>query len=401
MKRTLVTLLSILALSQPVYADFKEHYDLAQQYLANYQYSSAITEFKNALKINYLDNSARIGLVNSYLARGTYHANTEKDYNKAADDYRSALFYLSMYPNANSVKNSSHAIMQVNGNLDKCIELTKFDTSPKSRFEKAKQLRAAGEFAAAAYEFNQSLGDKTNIKESFKQIGDIMKLFGNDPKSAEYYRKAVAVAPDDIPLRLSYAKVLDNLGSENLAVEEYNYILTKSTDNKEVLYALERIYKKKLDANPNDADTIANLGAILQKQGKFDDALSYYQKAESIDPSNVNTRLNVGTLYQQKGDYKTAIVAYDSVLILYPDNVQANLYKAQSLAALGETKSAQTFFKKVLSIEPDNEIAQNELFDTARKTMTTTQFVDYVKKNANGADVTDMLYNYALDSKQT
>ena len=397
MKRTLVTLLSILALSQPVYADFKEHYDLAQQYLANYQYSSAITEFKNALKINYLDNSARIGLVNSYLARGTYHANTEKDYNKAADDYRSALFYLSMYPNANSVKNSSHAIMQVNGNLDKCIELTKFDTSPKSRFEKAKQLRAAGEFAAAAYEFNQSLGDKTNIKESFKQIGDIMKLFGNDPKSAEYYRKAVAVAPDDIPLRLSYAKVLDNLGSENLAVEEYNYILTKSTDNKEVLYALERIYKKKLDANPNDSDTIANLGAILQKQGKFDDALSYYQKAESIDPSNVNTRLNVGTLYQQKGDYKTAIVAYDSVLILYPDNVQANLYKAQSLAALGETKSAQTFFKKVLSIEPDNEIAQNELFDTARKTMTTTQFVDYVKKNANGADVTDMLYNYALD----
>ena len=397
MKKTAILFLSILAINLPVYAGFKEHYDLAQQYLSNYQYSSAITEFKNALKINYLDNSARIGLVNSYLARGTYHANTEKDYDKAADDYRSALFYLAMYPNADSVKNSSHAITQVNSNLDKCIELTKFDTSPKSRFEKAKQLRAGGEFAAAAYEFSQSLADKSYIKESFKQIGDIMKLFGNDPKSAEYYRKAVAVAPDDISLRLSYAKVLDNLGSENLAVEEYNYILTKSTDNKEVLYALERIYKKKLDANPNDADTIANLGAILQKQGKFEDALSYYQKAESIDPSNVNTRLNVGTLYQQKGDYKTAIVAYDSILILYPDNVQANLYKAQSLAALGDTKAAQTFFKKVLSIEPDNEIAQNELFDAARKTMTTKQFVDYVKKNANGTDVSDMLYNYALD----
>ena len=397
MKKTLITLLSICTLSLPAFADFKEHYDLAQQYLANYQYSSAITEFKNALKINYLDNSARIGLVNSYLARGTYYANTEKNYEKAADDYRSALFYLAMYPNTNNIKNSSHAITQVNGNLDKCIELTKFDTTPKSRFEKAKQLRASGEFAAAAYEFSQSLGDKSYIKESFKQIGDIMKLFGNDTKSAEYYRKAVAVAPNDIPLRLSYAKVLDNLGSETLAVEEYNYILTKSNDNKEVLYALERIYKKKLDANPNDADTIANLGAILQKQGKFDDALTYYQKAESIDPSNVNTRLNVGTLYQQKGDYKTAIVAYDSILILYPDNVQANLYKAQSLSALGETKAAQTFFKKVLSIEPDNEIAQNELFNTARKTMTTAQFVDYVKKNSNGTNISDMLYNYALD----
>ena len=397
MKKFVISFLGTLALSLPAYAGFKEHYDLAQQYLSNYQYSSAITEFKSALKINYLDNSARIGLVNSYLARGTYHANTEKNYDKAADDYRSALFYLSIYPNANSVKNSAHAITQVSSNLDKCLEVTKFDRSPQSRFNKAKQLRAAGDFAAAGYEFSQALGSKDLVKDSFKQIGDIMRLFGNDPKSAEYYRKAVATAPNDVPLRLSYAKVLDKLGSEELAVQEYNYILTKSIDNKEVLYSLERIYKKKLDENPKDADTIANLGAILQKQGKLEDALSYYQKAESLDPSNVNTRLNVGTLYQQKGDYKTAVVAYDSVLILYPDNVQANLYKAQSLAALGENKAAQTYFKKVLSIEPDNEIALNEMFSSAKASMTPSQYVDYVKKNANSIAATDILYNYALE----
>lgn len=397
MKKTVITLLGILALCQPAYAGFKEHFDLGQEYLSNYQYSSAITEFKNALKINYLDNSARIGLVNAYLARGTHHANVEKNYNKAADDYRSALFYLSMYPNANSVKNSAHAITQVNGNLDKCLEYTKFDLSPKNRFEKAKLLRADGNFAAAAYEFSQALGDKEYIAESFKQIGDIMKLFGNEPKSAEYYRKAVAVNPNDIQLRLAYAKVLDSLGSEDLAVEEYNYILTRSVDNKEVLYALERIYKKKLEKNENDADAIANLGAILQKQGKLDEALEHYQKAESIDPSNINTRINVGTLYQQKGDYRTAVVAYDSVLILYPDNVQANLYKAQSLAAQGENKSAQTYFKKVLSLDPGNEIAQNEMFNSAKASLSPAQFIDYVKKNANGADTNNILYNYALD----
>lgn len=397
MKKSIITIAGILLLTQPVFAGFKEHYDLAQQYLANYQYSSAITEFKNALRINYLDNSARIGLINSYLARGAYFANTEKNYSKAADDYRSALFYLSYYPNSNSVKNSSQAIVQVENNLSRCLGAINFDTSPQSRFNKAKQLRAEGNFAAAAYEFNQSLGDKSLVKDSFEQVGDIMKLMGNDPKSAEYYRKAVAVAPGDIDLRLSYAKTLDKLGTEDLAVEEYNYILTKSVDNKDVLYSLERIYKKKLDANPNDADTIANLGAILQKQNKFDEALSFYQKAESIDPSNINTRLNVGTLYQQKGDNKTALVAYDSVLVLHPDNVQANLYKAQCLSALGESKMAQNYFKKVLSLDPNNEYAQNEMFTSAKATMTPAQFADYVKKNADGADVTNMLYSYALD----
>jgi len=397
MKKSVITLLGILALCQPAYAGFKEHFDLGQEYLSSYQYSSAITEFKNALKINYLDNSARIGLVNAYLARGTHYANSEKDYEKAADDYRSALFYLSMYPNANSVKNSAHAITQVNGNLAKCIELTNFDISSKSRFEKAKLLRAEGNFAAAAYEFSQALGDKEYVAESFKQIGDIMKLFGNDTKSAEYYRKAVAVNPNDVPLRLSYAKVLDNLGSEELAVEEYNYILTRSVDNKEVLYSLERIYKKKLEKNEKDADAIANLGAILQKQGKFDEALAQYQKAESIDPSNINTRINVGTLYQQKGDYRTAVVAYDSVLILYPDNIQANLYKAQSLAAQGENKAAQTYFKKVLSLDPNNEVAQNEMFNTAKASMSPTQFIEYVNKNANGANTENILYTYAKE----
>lgn len=397
MKKSVITLLGILVMCQPAYAGFKEHFDLGQEYLSNYQYSSAITEFKNALKINYLDNSARIGLVNAYLARGTYNANNEKNYEKAANDYRSALFYLSMYPNANSVKNSAHAITQVNGNLDRCLEFTKFDLSPKSRFENAKRLRAEGNFAAAGYEFSQALGDKEYVAESFKQIGDIMKLFGNDTKSAEYYRKAVAVNPNDIPLRLSYAKVLDKLGSEELAVEEYNYILTKSVENKEVLYSLERIYKKKLESNPNDADAIANLGAILQKQGKFEEALAQYQKAESIDPSNINTRINVGTLYQQKGDYRTAVIAYDSVLILYPDNIQANLYKAQSLAAQGENKSAQTYFKKVLSLDPNNEIAQNEMFNSAKASLSPAQFIDYVKKNSNGTNSDDILYNYALE----
>ena len=393
-------LMCILAFSfytiSPAFAGFKEHFDLGQQYLANYQYSGAITEFKSALRINYLDNSARIGLINSYLARGMYYANTEKDYAKAADDYRAALFYLVYYPGANQVKNSSQAIVKSTAALNQCLNTINFDSSPENRYNTAKQLRAEGNFAAAGYEFNQTLSDKNLLKDSFQQTGDIMKLLGNNPKAAEYYRKAVAVAPTDIDLRLAYAKMLDKLEQEDAAVEEYNYILSKTTDNKDVLYSLERIYKRKLEESPNDAAVTANLGAIMQKEGNFDEALRYYSKAEYLDPSNVNTRLNVGTLYQQKGDYKTAITAYDSVLIIYPDNAMANLYKAQSLTAMGDKKGALELYKKVLSIEPDNQIARSEMLNAVKDTMTTAQFVDYIKKN-NPDNAADILYNYALD----
>ena len=162
------------------------------------------------------------------------------------------------------------------------------------------------------------------------------------------------------------------------------------------MFSLERIYKRKLEESPNDAAVTANLGAIMQKEGNFDEALRYYSKAEYLDPSNVNTRLNVGTLYQQKGDYKTAITAYDSVLIIYPDNAMANLYKAQSLTAMGDKKGALELYKKVLSIEPDNQIARSEMLNAVKDTMTTAQFVDYIKKN-NPDNAADILYNYALD----
>lgn len=397
MKKSFLAIISLLCIMTPAFADFKEHFDLGQQYLSNYQYSGAVTEFKNALRINYLDNSARIGLINSYLARGAYYANNEKNWEKAADDYRSALFYMMYYPNSNQAKSSAQGIAPVTNNLNKCLSVLKFNTSPQSRYETAKQLRAEGNFAAAAYEFNQSLGDKNLIKDSYEQIGDIMRLLGNDPKAAEYYRKAISVSPTDIPLRLTYAKLLDKLDQEEAAVEEYNYILTKSIDNKDVLYSLERIYKKKLEASPSDSDLTSNLGAILQKQNKLDEALAYYKKAEQLDPSNINTRINVGTLYQQKEDYKTAIIAYDSVLILYPDNLNANIYKAQCLAALGNVKEAQAAYKKVLALDPANTEAQNGIFESAKKSMPVAQYIEYVKKNANGQDMSGMLYTYALD----
>lgn len=396
MKRQLVLLLSLLTIAQPVFADFKEHFDLGTQYLSSYRYSSAITEFKNALRINYKDNSARIQIINAYLARGMNTASKEKNWDKAANDYRSALFYMTLYPEQDKAQVAS-IYEPVNKNLETCLNMAKFDRTPEARYAKAKALRAEGEFAAAAYEFSKSLGNQSQIKDSYAQTGDIMKILGNEPKAAEFYRKAIAVDPSDISLRLSYAKLMDKLGSEEAAVEEYNYILTKSIDNKDVLNSLERIYKKKLENSPSDADLNANLGAILQKEEKYDEALAYYKKAEQLSPSNINTRINIGTLYQQKGDFKTAIIAYDSVLILEPDNVNANMYKAQCKTALGDEKGAQELYKKVCLLDPSNTEAQSAMFDSAKKSLPVNEFIEYVNKNSNGADTTAMLYDYALD----
>lgn len=401
MKKSVLTKVLLVAclLCGTSFADFREHFDLAQNYLAHYQYSGAISEFKSALRINYMDTSARIGLVNAYLARGANYANNDKDWEKAANDYRNALFYLRYYPvSQDAINNSAQAISQVVSNLSRCLTETGFDRTPQNSFKTAKRLQAEGNFGAAAYEYTQALGDKSLQKTSFEQIGNIMNVLGNKQKAVEYYKKAVAVAPSDLDLRMTYAKALDETGDDKQALKEYSYILSRaSNENKEILHTLERVFINKLNETPENANLCANLGAVLQKEGRYEEALSYYKKAETLDPSSISTRINVGTLYQQKGDYKTAIKAYESVLILYPDNVDANLYRAQCYEKLGDEKIAHEGYKKVLSIDPENSVIKAQMIETVKKAMPVSQFVDYVKTNYSESHPDEIVYDYAIE----
>ena len=96
--RFLILPLMLGVIQTGAFADFSQHFDMGQSYLTQYRYSDAISEFKSALKINYMDTSARVGLINSFLARGTDYANKSGEYEKAADDFRAALFYLKYLP---------------------------------------------------------------------------------------------------------------------------------------------------------------------------------------------------------------------------------------------------------------------------------------------------------------
>ena len=379
---------------------FAEHYNAAQNYLTQNQFSSAIVEFRKALRINYLDNSARIGLINAYLARATYYANQEKDYTKAANDFRSAIFYLKIYPTKEqAVQNSAGMITSATENLNQCLKVISFDTTATARYNEAEKLRAAGNFSAAAYEFSRAAQSEKLAGDSNMQIADLLKLLGNEPRSADYYKTALDLIPNNGVLRMKYARTLDKLGRYDDAVVQYNEALANSKGDMEVLYALERIYLKKLAQTPSDAELNANIGAIKQAQGDFETALSYYGKAESLNPSNITTRLNVGTLFQQRKEYQKAIQSYDSVLTLYPNNTQALLYKAQVFKEMGDSKTALSLYKKVLALDPGNSIAKSEVGMVIKDTMSPAEYIDYLAQNGNCEDLYDYAYKLHKDNK--
>lgn len=398
MKRILIAIVLSIGLCTPAMADFREHFEEGQESLLQNQYSTAIIEFKKALRINFMDNSARIGLINSYLARGAYYATTAQDWESAANDFRAALFYLKYYnTNGTNPSNSTAIIAQAGDNLNKCLKMQNFNTSPSSRFQKAQQLRQQGKFAESGYEFNQAALSQQFQTESYIQLADLFKLMGNEEASLPYYAKALEAEPNNGPVRLKYARTLDRLNKEDDAVTQYNYALTQSNGDQEILYALERIYMKKIQKSPNDAELYANLGAIKQKQNDFETALRYYAKAEQINPSNVQTRLNIGTLFQQQKDYVKALQSYNSILVLYPDNVEANLYKAQALEASGQKEQAYDAYKKVLELDPANTLAKTKVNSMVAESMSPEETLAYLKSSVTkNPQMVNSLYKYAI-----
>ena len=352
------------------------------------------------MRINYLDNSARIGIVNSYLARATHYANIEKDYERAANDFRSALFYLKMYPdNEQDVQNSIGMIQSATGNLNQCLKVMSFDSTPSARYKKAEELRAIANFPAASYEFSKAAESDKYTSDANAQIADLMKLLGNDKRAADYYKKALDSNPTDGVLKMKYARTLDKIGQYDSAVNEYNDALANAKGDMEVLYALERIYLKKLAVTPNDAELNANIGAIKQAQGDLESALNYYGKAERLDPHNVTTRINTGTLYQQKKDYRKAIEAYDSVLTLEPSNTKAMYYKATALAEMGDKQTALALYKSVLTLEPTNNNAREAVSEIVKETMSPTEYIAYLTNNGTDNELYDYSYKLHKDGK--
>ncbi len=398
MKRILLAIILSAAIYTPVFADFREHFEEGQESLLQNQYSTAIIEFKKALRINFMDNSARIGLVNAYLARGAYYATTAQDWESAANDFRAAIFYLQYYTTGgNNPSNSAAIISQAADNLNKCLKMQNFNTSPANRYQKALQLRQQGKFAEAAYEFNQAALSQQFQTDSYIQLADLFKLMGNEEASLPYYAKALDSEPNNGPVRLKYARTLDRLNKEDDAVTQYNYALAQSHGDPEILYALERIYMKKIQKSPNDAELYANLGAIKQKQNDFETALRYYAKAEQINPSNVQTRLNIGTLFQQQKDYVKALQSYNSILVLYPDNIEANLYKAQALEASGEKEQAYDAYKKVLALDPANTLAKAKVNAMVAQNMSPEETLAYLKSSiTKNPQMVNSLYKYAI-----
>ena len=388
MKKILWLFVSVLLLTGSVSArvvyddNYVENPDYVKgmEYMASRQYSSAINEFKKALRAEPDNESALIGLSNAYNSRAEYYNNDVYEPLKAISDIKSALFF-NKYFRQGAL--SAQAVSHMEKNLKVLETSQKLTLSPSETAKTAKLSRTKGEFAAAGYDYYRLFnGAAPEYKaEAACALGDIYKIFNRSDKASVFYKKAAELASDNAEIHLKLARVYEDEGDFNASLKEYSYALKKSEEQEDILGALERIWQKKSDENPNDAEAKANLGVVYQKQKRYNEALAEYQKAERLNPQNLNTKINIGTLFQEQKKYDAALASYNSVLASNPKNTNVLIYKAECLKGLNKNNEAAGIYKKVLEIEPGNLQAKTELYSLMKSSMSGEELLSYMYQN--------------------
>jgi tetratricopeptide (TPR) repeat protein len=119
------------------------------------------------------------------------------------------------------------------------------------------------------------------------------------------------------------------------------------------MYAnVETLYGRTIEENPGCGMAHNNLSAILQSQGKLDEALAQCRKALETEPDEAGVYVNLGSIMADRGRLDDAIASYRKALKLKPNDAMAYNGLGLALAGWGRFDEALANYRKALEINP-------------------------------------------------
>ena len=181
------------------------------------------------------------------------------------------------------------------------------------------------------------------------------EMVGLQPDSSfaeilKYYDRAVVRSPDDADLWYNRGLVLYNLNRYRDAVESFERAVAINPDyaeaerNRRILVAL--IKKKIVDYERK--------GTECATEGRFDEAVVYYDQVLSLDPEAPSVWYNRGVALRNLGRYEEAVASYDHALSLAPGDPGTWYNRGVALRNLGRYEDAIESYDRALALDPDD-----------------------------------------------
>ncbi len=129
------------------------------------------------------------------------------------------------------------------------------------------------------------------------------------------------------------------------------------------LAAAERAYRAILKGYPAHAPSLCNLGVILVRANRLDEAAECYNLALAATPGHPDAHFNLGNLYRRTNQFQLAADNYRACLAANPAHAAAAYNLGLVLSAVGDLRGAAECFRGVTRLEPANADAHGRLGD--------------------------------------
>jgi tetratricopeptide (TPR) repeat protein len=116
---------------------------------------------------------------------------------------------------------------------------------------------------------------------------------------------------------------------------------------------------------PNRMDLILAMGNTAIRAGKYDEAISYFDKVSASLPKGSKAQgdvfLRIGETYRRKGDLSNSITALQQARAILPDNGVVLGTLGLVLDSAGRWSEARQVYEVVLKLDPNNGVVLNNL----------------------------------------
>jgi protein O-mannosyl-transferase len=167
--------------------------------------------------------------------------------------------------------------------------------------------------------------------DAHNQVASSLFASGKVDESLPYARRAVEVAPDNVPARMTLASVLVAKGLRDEA---------------------EQHLRRAVDIEPKSSSAPLSLALLLGEQGRLDEALPLARRAVQLRPDRADARAALGNILAQQERFDEA-AEHLTFAAARSRDPQLHTNLAFVLARLGRVDEARRHLQTALQINPD------------------------------------------------
>jgi len=318
---------------------------------------------------------------------------------------------------------------------DKALALTLFDklaqkraADPNAQFAHAQLSFLLGKVDVARAKLDTLLAQKPRWSKALVLKATIERHQGNLEAALASLKAAVAVAPEDAGLRLSFARMLVDAQRFDAARDEFEALQRQMPDNMDITYALGLLslqlgnldaaaaeFRRLLEAGHRTDEAAYALGQIAENRQKPDEALRWYDavaeggnfleaklraagilmRRDGLDAARAylqrlraeapeeQARLSLAEADLLRGAEKfpEAMAVLDAALTGAPDDFDLLYARAMVAERLDRLDLLERDLRRILAADPDNAQALNALgYTLADRTARHQEALELIQK---------------------